>query len=286
MVHPILRFIAYLNTKKNRLKHKRGLKRGPYHMFFINHVHKSVYVENPKAASRSILQMFQSAHIAGMRRIACSVPKPRIAIALPCYKSWIPHLFVFSKWRLSHETRDWLSERELQTYYFFTFVRNPFDRIVSGYTNKVISSTPIKPPADSGAATWHEFLGFEAGTDLHTPEAFKRFVVRYIVPRTDQQLDVHFKTQHLLVIDCVPHPLSFIGHVEQLEDDWNTLASSKHVPAVPNITYANKSVQRNAYETYFGDAEVVELVYQRYKKDVDAFNYTDAYKQLLEQHVA
>jgi len=278
---PFIPFIAFLNRKKNQYKNKHGKTRGPYRIFFIDHINKLVYVENPKAASRSILESMGSAHLSGLKHIACSVPHPRLAFALPLYTSWIIHLFVFSKWRLSHETRDWLTQEEIETYFLFTFVRNPFDRLVSGYTNKIISSSPIKPPLQHRTKSWRAFLENDTD-DAHSPELFKTFVTKYIHQYTNAQLDVHFKPQNLLVEGFLKdRPLDFIGHIETFETDWNMLAERFDLPRA-TITHANKSAERNTYETYYRDDETIELVYEQYKDDIERYGYHDVYKKLLE----
>lgn len=280
---PFLKLTTFLNTKKNARKRKKGLHRGPYRMFFIDHGNKLVYVENPKAASRSILESMGTAHIAGIH-VACSVPKPHLAIALPCYKSWIPHIFVFSKWRLSHETRDYVTKHETEHYTFFTFVRNPFDRLVSGYTNKIISNTPIKPPARANVSTWHEFLELTDNEDPHSPRVFARFVKKYIATYSTNELDVHFKPQHILTEDNVNRPLDFVGHLEHFDEDWQYLAQRFSLPQ-RTVTHANQTTHRNTYETYFDNIETIELVYRIYKEDIERYGYTEAYATLTSAHV-
>lgn len=276
---PFIQLVRTLNRKKNEYKRLHGHTRGPYCLFFIDHRNKLIYVENPKAASRSILASMGTAHISDTR-IVCSIPKPHIAIALPSYKSWTPHLFVFSKWRLSHETRDYVTPREIKEYFFFTFVRNPFDRLVSGYTNKIISDTPIPFPPHIPMTSWRELLGITPTDNPHDPAMLARFVERYLTTTNISRLDVHFQPQHTLIEDHLPRKLDFIGHIETFEQDWQLLTKRFNLPN-HTVTHINKSSIRYPYHAYFAHPHEVEQVYKYYKEDIGRYGYQHVYETLL-----
>lgn len=277
---PYAPLVARIQRRINTFKAARKQKRPQYRLYFIDHTRKLIYIENPKAASRTILTLFPSAHIS-QPRISKNFTHAHITVALPSYTGWVPRIWTFGLRGITHETRDWLTEKEQSLYAFFTFVRDPFDRVVSGYTNKIISNRPIKVPAYIPAPSWHAFL--QEPADTNTPEMFSLFVEAYVTQYNDQKINVHFKSQCAMTTDTVHTHNMFIGKVEQFEHDWNTLADKYNLSHYKQQK-ENQSHNRHDTTFYYTSSDTVEKIYHRYKSDIEAFAYKEAYSTLL-QHV-
>jgi len=275
---PYLPLTISINRWINTKKQARGQKRGMYRIFFIDHTRKLIYVENPKAASRTILSLFPSVHMAGTKRLQNSIPGFHITLALPSFKGWIPHIYTWSHKGCTHETRDWVTNKEKTTYTFFTFVRNPFDRAVSGFTNKIISDTPIAVPQHYHVKSWFDVMQTQREV-ANTPEGFRAFIDRYIVTKQDAHIDVHFKSQHRMTHDFMPEDRSFIGKVESFTEDWNMLATQHALPTHKGEKH-NASKNKKPFETYYVTPDVIEKIYARYEHDCTLFGYTSTYTNL------
>lgn len=277
-----LKPVFFLSRKILNAKWIKVKRHHNYRLFFIDHTRKLIYVENPKAASRSILDAMESSHFQGRVNILNNVPQPSLAIALPSIKGRRPRILTFSRHGLSHENRDWLKQEEIDTYYKFTFVRNPFDRVVSGYTNKVISSTPIGVPQKNKNISWENFLGGRI-SDLNNETGFKNFINKYLTEFDDKRIDVHFKKQSVMVEQYKENFLDFVGKVENFEEDWKKIADKfnfqKQQPG-----HLNKSGNKKDCAKYYADKESVELVHDRYKEDIEKYGYEQNYRELLSKY--
>lgn len=168
-----------------------------------------------------------------------------------------------------HERRTWLKEKERQSYFFFSFVRNPFDRIVSAYYDKVVRESLVLDKEKQ------KVLFGKVLTD--TPEDFLIFLEKYIEAHDTKLLDFHFKPQHV-VLD-IDRELDYTGHLESFSDDWKKL--QQDIPQLKSHVHINKSHRKNPSSYYFTTRKAINIVYKKYQKDVEQFGYTDSYTKLL-----
>lgn len=119
-------------------------------------------------------------------------------------------------------------------------LRNPFRRLVSGYTNKLGRSMPPRPMFQSTVVLAQRYLGL--ATDLQRGISFAEFV-RYIASATDMQLDPHWRSQSWFVqgslddYDLVGRFEEFEGFLAQLEARFD-IAITREVPVQKAQTYA------------------------------------------------
>lgn len=146
------------------------------------------------------------------------------------------------------------------SHFCFSFVRNPFDRLVSAYNNKLIENDTL--------STAMQRMGLER----HMP--FRRFL-EAVVATADADLDVHLLPQSsILCVDGVPVP-GFIGQMEAMADHWQLLRRRMRQAGLPVLGKLPTKNMRRAGESdltdYFSDENLISLARERYREDVELF---------------
>lgn len=139
---------------------------------------------------------------------------------------------------------------------FFTIFRDPWKRAVSSYTYQFFKTTQIKKD-------------FIKQVPLCT---FKEFLKMPFEEMTDFQY-FHSIPQHDFITDKNGN-IDYLDHIGKLEEFSTTLEYFKSLGYEIKKTYLeqeNRSNWKN-YRDYYDD-ESVELVRNRYKKDIELFNY-------------
>lgn len=140
-------------------------------------------------------------------------------------------------------------------YFSFTFVRNPWARLVSAYSM-------WKNLKDN-----HAFMEWDTKeVDFCRKHSFKDFIYAVKIghitkPHTQAYIGYYFEK---------PSDISFIGKLEQYQDDFNLVCDKIGFPrqAVP---HSNKSNHKHYTEYY--DNETKEIVAEKYAKDIEHFGY-------------
>ena len=158
------------------------------------------------------------------------------------------------------------------THFSFSFVRNPFDRLVSAYNNKILELDEIpgrmKAMGLSHSMPFGDFLHIVASTQ-------------------DEDLDVHLLPQSsILCLDGQLIP-SFVGHLETMQEDWIALQRQlrrEHLPKLGRLP--EKNVRRGSdhrdVPRYFQDPSFVRLVADRYGDDLEYFYRNQSNDQLIQ----
>lgn len=149
----------------------------------------------------------------------------------------------------------------------FGFVRNPFARLVSLYKDKVVRKRKRQKPSP-----FDHYLG---GL-LMEASSFAEFS-SWIYQISDDLAEPHFVSQHS-VLSCPSGSikLDFIGKLESVDKDWAYIQEKTGLPDLGHFNQTPKDDWRDYY-----DLKTAELVYQRYQKDIEAFDYEEAYQDLL-----
>ena len=189
--------------------------------------HRMLYVRIPKSGNSSICQAIEGAE------------KYRITATK------IPTVY-----------HDWTT---------FSFVRNPWDRLVSAYSHKA------SPNATSPRIIDGIYQGFiEKGIPIHANLSFEQFCeIACSIP--DKKTDKHLQSQtHFLIRNGKPI-VSFIGKLEQMQADWEKLM---HRVGLSNqLPHVNKTKHEH-YSNYFKNTALINLVGDRYAEDIRYFNYS------------
>jgi len=150
-------------------------------------------------------------------------------------------------------------------FYQFTFIRNPFERIVSAWLSKFPQYHDPKHPTLPGIRD----------PRLSLDTTFEEFV-RFIAQIPDKKADCHFKSMHAFLPDIENGRVwtsdFTIGRVESLESDFNYIRVRIGLPLDP-IPVENKTKKDKPWREYY-TPELRDLVALRYAKDLKIFGYT------------
>lgn len=160
-----------------------------------------------------------------------------------------------------------LDEGEYRDYFKFAFVRNPWDRLVSLYFQKL-----------SGRKNY-------AGPDLNPPGVEGRFYTdmpfaEYIeaVCRTpDEEANPHFRSQHLVICRRGKNrtPMAdFVGHFENLPQDFARVAARIGAPDLQLPHRLRSKARKKQHYSEFYDARLRDLVAERFHEDIEIFGYS------------
>lgn len=149
-------------------------------------------------------------------------------------------------------------------YFKFAFTRNPYDRLVSCYINKILNPYNVHGKAKNN------FL--RHNPDFHEGMDFKSFA-KEVSSISDNFSDRHIKSQHCFLLDkkgrWIP---DFLGKFENLEEDFKKICKKMGVSKPPSLPHKRKSKRIDGYRDYY-DEETKRLVERRYKKDLELFGY-------------
>jgi len=142
-------------------------------------------------------------------------------------------------------------------YFKFCFVRNPWDRLVSCYFNKLQTGFP-------------PFKRFGFSQNM----SFSDFAME-VCRIPDNEADSHFRSQvRFLPQRCDKEfALDFIGKFENLTDDFKSICEKIGLPCITIGHHMASQDRDKDYRAYYTD-RVCEFVGQRYSADVELFGYS------------
>lgn len=164
----------------------------------------------------------------------------------------------------------------------FTFVRNPYDRLVSCWANKFLDKPLVKKKMfTEGEFSIERYLVAKKQIDAALPEGQDRTLsfpdfVTYATSIAGRGVDYHMQRQSdLLRVPGVP--IDFTGKVENFPDDIVRVLD--HVGASDELrrrvsTPLNKS-ERNRASAYY-TPELAARVFRAYEEDFDTLGYSRA----------
>jgi len=211
--------------------------------YIVSHPQKIIYCVIPKVACTTLKQALASA-----LEIKNTAPTS-------IKENYSPHHAQFT-----YLLREEAASSKYFDYFKFAFVRNPWDRLVSFFEDK-IKATPEEYTKNG---IYRELTSFNFNKGM----SFSDFIYKLekIPVRNDNN---HFARQ----TDFVKHQgeliPTFIGYFENLKQDWDKVC--KRLGISQNLKHLMKT-NRKTYKDYYVD-ETKEIVSKRYEEEIDLFGY-------------
>ncbi len=213
---------------KGALGYRRRIK---YHNNRINHIHQCIFVHIPKTAGSSVTNALNA--VSG----PAEQKSPKIG-----------------KHAKAYEIKFLLGKDLWERYFTFTFVRNPWDLMVSSY-HWWLQKAPQLPPHRRRAERVKRMSGFS--------EFIQSDLGRYMINERHGNLFDWITENDKIIVD-------YVGKVETIDRDWKIICEQigMDAPAIPHI---NKTA-RKGYRDYY-TPETKKLVAYRFQKSIELFNY-------------
>lgn len=139
---------------------------------------------------------------------------------------------------------------DLDDYFKFTFVRDPYSRVLSAYLNKVVLHRR-KPWNKGPTPSFAEFCHYLESGDLKP--------------------DPHFLPQTKLLV-FPPERFDFIGRFERFEADFTDVLQRLGFAGAATIRFGNPSDASSKLDQYY-DEPLRKVVRRLYEADFEAFRY-------------
>tara|TARA_R100000008_G_scaffold86641_2_gene80622 strand:+ start:2337 stop:2906 length:570 start_codon:yes stop_codon:yes gene_type:complete len=153
-------------------------------------------------------------------------------------------------------------------------VRNPYDRLLSCYHDRIKG-------------------GRMRGYESYARKSFADFV-DIVCEKTDEYADQHFRSQHTFLAGLPPHINIYIFYAESLNREWGNFVDLLDLSSLgakeqkriksgisPRLGRHKRSggrrpsrKRRLASQVYESNPELVKKVEQRYKRDLELFEYS------------
>jgi len=188
----------------------------------INHKHKFVFIHIPKTGGTSIESLFiNNAHIKDVAG--------------------------------KHNMVSDIGSEFLKKYFTFTFVRNPWDRMVSYYNFRLKRSFEMYNHGDS----FKEWIRFLCSDEVQKIKAY--------------HFNLAIKSQYeFLVSKSNEISVDFIGRFENLQQDFCIVCDKIGIPQ-QKLPHVNKTKHKHYTEYY--DDETKQIVAEKFAKDIESFGY-------------
>ena len=146
-----------------------------------------------------------------------------------------------------------------QDFLRFAILRNPWERLVSCYKNKI----------EKSSTTGLDYI-LECSPDLYIGMPFDEFV-EVICEIPDSEADYHFCSQiYLLLYPDGMFPINYLCNIENLKLHLEEIKSKTGIPFT-SLPKLNSSEKSNYEMTY--TPKLIEKVRTRYEMDIQLFNY-------------
>ena len=142
--------------------------------------------------------------------------------------------------------KEFFFKKKWNSFFKFSFVRNPYDRMVSWYEHLIRN----------------KFL-------INKKVSFKDFLKDYDSYYREDKRNVSFKENQYDFI--LADEMQFIGRFENLENDWKKLLKILNFKYYP-LKWINKNENKKNYHKYY-DNWSRNYVSSIFQKDIEYFNY-------------
>ena len=276
-----------MKISQNKYLHGHYIIFPPYGFsLLVNDEKKIVYLNMAKSAGRTIMDtLYQSESMRadfdqmneqrlrdGLSRIAPpGVLFKNASISFPMNIKGVRHhnqnwtLFEWDQKNGSKQTN--IPLKHYSPYFIFTFVRNPFSRLVSFFQSK------YWPLGGAYHVKHKQFFWIDKVSNFDDL-AYK------ISKLPDFHLDLHGSPQHIFIeeLKASVGEIDFIGKYETLQQDFEKIKSQFDLLPLRHI--GKSTGEKENWRDYY-TPKTAKMIYQRYRKDFEMFGYEDEYPKLL-----
>jgi len=150
-----------------------------------------------------------------------------------------------------------------QSYFTFTFVRNPWDRFVSSFLyNAKVAKINFAKTGTSPRGIRKVILDCDSDINKFIIETPGQVILKgfQFPPQTSWLCNGDTYIQ-----------IDFIGRFENLQEDFNYVCDKIGLKPI-NLPHENPNVSRKRYQEYYTE-ETKKIVYEYYKTEIEYFNY-------------
>ena len=225
---------------------------------------KNQLFRNPKGRENCFLDKYKAVYI----------PIPRVANT--SFKKMFLQVnsrkkLLSNKMKKIHDSFNFpkLPEKDLLSnkYFKFTFVRNPYDRLVSCYLATIKKSGITNEGFYRGV---HRGL-LENSKKFNSEMSFDEFA-EVVSEIPDDKSNEHFKSQYTFLYRKGKFLPNFVGKLENLEKDLKEIFSTLKIKRVVFPEKLNSSKEKANYRKYYSD-KTKKIVKKRYEKDLKLLKY-------------
>ena len=277
-----------MKISQNKYLHGHYIIFPPYGFnLLFNDEKKIVYLNMAKSSGRTIMDtLYQSESMRadfdqmneqrlrdGLSRIApTGVLFKNASISFPMNIKGVRHnseswtLFEWDQKNGSRRTN--ISLEHYSSYFIFTFVRNPFSRLVSFFQSK------YWPLGGAYHVKHKQFFWIDKVSNFDD-------LARKISKLPDFHLDLHGSPQHIFIeeLEASVGEIDFIGKYETLQQDFEKIRSQFDLLPLRHI--GQSTGEKENWRDYY-TPKTAKMVYQKYRKDFEMFGYEDEYPKLLD----
>ena len=164
-------------------------------------------------------------------------------------------------WRVERSTKHLIASTAKKIYepywndYFkFSFVRNPWDRMVS-------------------MGRFSKFYGVDLDTgNINMSNYFKKFPQIEVDPRSKSKNDKFNPIKNCVYLNILNVELDFIGRFENINEDFEFVCESIGAPSLSLVNHHKLKSNHKHYTEYY-DEETKQIVEEKYAKDIEYFGY-------------
>jgi Sulfotransferase family len=161
--------------------------------------------------------------------------------------------------------KKYMVRRHYQDYFRFCFVRNPWDRLVSCYKDKISYHKGHVYERYNNS-----FIRFLKEMGLFKPNMTFDDFAKAVCDIPDEIAEGHLRSQHSFTTDETGRELiNFIGRFENFDEDFRIVR--KKLGTNYDVPHLRKTIHED-YKTYYSE-RCASRVFERYKKDIERFGY-------------
>lgn len=215
----------------------------------ISHDYCCIFIHIPKTAGTSIekkLGLHADIRPGGQDHRSIREIEPMPAYGIWGARNLVDLRFVGYRVRSKLKGRDMVTPDQFQSYYKFTFIRNPWSRVYSWYKNVMRFEPHRKRLGVPDDCSFKDFLSFD----------FDQGALR---PQTYWIRDSKGRNR-----------MDFIGRFENLSEDFAHVCDVLQIgdPSLPKLIVGDGS----HYTDYY-DEKSREIVRQKYQEEIELFNF-------------